>query len=62
MLLQTICYRAIRPEQTAFAETGLENHASRRGLEKAGFRMNGRLRQTAFAGFLVSCRLEKVSE
>lgn len=60
LLLQTICHRAIRAEHSAFSETGLQNHASRRGLEKAGFVLQGRLRQTALAGLLVSCRLKKL--
>ena len=52
-LLGAACHDVAAPGVSAFAETGLHNVASQRGLAKAGFVPIGRLRTRVLAGFIL---------
>jgi GNAT superfamily N-acetyltransferase len=57
LLLRIICNESLSSDQIALVEVSEQNHASLRGLAKAGFTLKGRLHVTALAGWTIGCKL-----
>lgn len=56
-LLRQMCRDEAGAGVRMYVQTSRSNHASRRGLEKAGFRCIGELRVLVLAGCIVHCRI-----